>query len=120
MSVDELRALAAGGLIELGAHTASHPALTSLGVEQQRAEIVASRDWLRETLNVPAATFAYPHGDYSAETVDVVRAAGFSCACSCATATVTARSDPFQLPRFGVPDVDGDRFAGLLAEWFAM
>jgi peptidoglycan/xylan/chitin deacetylase (PgdA/CDA1 family) len=121
LSPDELRELAQGGFIEIGCHTVTHPKLASLTASLQRDEINQSKSNLEEILGRRIKSFAYPYGrpcDYTAETVAVVKEAGFDSACSTSNGLVSRRSNPFELPRFQVPDVDGGTFDGLLRQWF--
>ncbi len=121
LSSDELRELAEGGLIEIGCHTVTHPKLASLAVNSQRDEISQSKSTLEELLDRRIKSFAYPYGrpcDYTAETVAVVKEAGFDSACSTANGLVSRRSNPFELPRFQAPDVNGEALDGLLRQWF--
>jgi peptidoglycan/xylan/chitin deacetylase (PgdA/CDA1 family) len=123
LTPDEVVNLARGGLIEVGAHTVTHPVLGSLPVAVQRDEIQGSRAQLEELLGTTVGSFAYPYGsrarsDYTAETVAIVREAGFSCACSNFAEPVRQGADPFQLSRAGVRDWDGDELAGRLENWF--
>jgi peptidoglycan/xylan/chitin deacetylase (PgdA/CDA1 family) len=121
LSLDEVAALTQGKLVEVGAHTVTHPALSTLPAASQWDEILKSKAWLEEVLGSPVDTFAYPYGkqpDYTAETVSIVREAGFSCACSNFAGVVERSSDPFQLPRIHVQDWDGDEFARRLFRWF--
>jgi peptidoglycan/xylan/chitin deacetylase (PgdA/CDA1 family) len=111
LSPDEVGHLAAGGLVEIGAHAVTHPRLAELSVGAQREEIRCSRAHLEEVLNRPVTSFAYPHGSYTRETLAVVREAGFSSACSSDTAVVRRDTDAFQLPRICVRDWDGETFA---------
>ena len=67
--------LAAGHWI--GAHTCTHPRLSRLSREQAREEISASRKKLEDRFGIPIEHFAYPYGDYSEATVEIVREAGF-------------------------------------------
>jgi len=76
MTSAELARLAADDLAELGAHTALHPDLPNLPLEQQRREILASRERLAE-FGAPPRSFAYPYGANSARTRRAVREAGF-------------------------------------------
>ncbi len=113
--------LAEGGLVEIGAHTAHHPMLSALPVDEQKAEIVSSAKALESILGHPATSFAYPYGsaaDYTLDTVKVVREAGFRCACSNFEGSVRKGRDPYQLPRHLVRDWDGDEFARRLRQWF--
>ncbi len=118
---DEVYQLAAGGIVEIGAHTVSHPVLSALPATAQRAEIQESKARLEEILGRPVTSFAYPYGtrsDYTSETVAVVRETGFACACSTFANVVRRRTDRFQLPRFVVRDWGGEEFAARLREWF--
>lgn len=117
---EEVVALARGGLIEVGAHTVSHPLLSAFPPVLQRAEIQRSKAELEELLDRRVTSFAYPYGgrsDYTAATVTLVREAGFRCACSNFTGMVGRRTDPFQLPRIHVQDWDGEEFARQLSSW---
>jgi peptidoglycan/xylan/chitin deacetylase (PgdA/CDA1 family) len=117
---EEVWKLADGGLVEVGAHTVTHPVLHALPADEQRTEIRQSKASLEEILGRPVTSFSYPYGtraDYSAATVALVREAGFRCACSNFPGAVRPAADPFQLPRLVVRDWDGDQFAKQLWEW---
>ncbi len=76
LSVSELQTLASRTLIEIGAHTLTHPQLSTLNDDDQRDEIQRSRVVLEETTGVRVVSFAYPYGgrsDYTADTVRLVR-----------------------------------------------
>ena len=73
LSVSELTVLADQRLIEIGAHTVTHPVLATLPVATQRDEILRSRARIEELVGRPALSFAYPHGSYTQETLAVVR-----------------------------------------------
>lgn len=121
VSLEELVALSEGGLVEIGAHTVTHPSLSALPGASQRYEIQESKARLEEMLSMPVSSFAYPYGqrsDYSAQTIDIVREAGFACSCSNFAGLVERSTDPFQLPRVFVQDWGGDRFAEELSGWF--
>jgi len=109
----EIVRLAEAG-VEVGAHTLTHPVLSATPAEEQRAEIQRSKERLEDVLGRPVRSFAYPYGtrkDYRAETVEIVRQAGFACACSNFPGAVRVDTDLFQLPRTLVRDWDGDEFA---------
>jgi len=118
LSLEELSALAEGELVEIGAHTVTHPFLSAQTTALQRDEIKQSKIDLEEMLNRPVRSFSYPFGDRTTETVELTRKAGFSCACSTDEELVWQKSDHFQLPRFAVGNWHGKEFANRLLEWF--
>ena len=98
----------------------THPRLSTLSDAEKRREVLESRNLLQEILGQPVTSFAYPfgqRGDYDAETVAIVREAGFGVACANVPGCVTSASDVFQLPRFHVTDGDGDAFARAWTGW---
>jgi peptidoglycan/xylan/chitin deacetylase (PgdA/CDA1 family) len=109
--------------VEIGAHTMTHPVLAALEPEAQHAEIVGSRRELEASLGSRAiSSFAYPFGkatDYTAETIQLLREAGFVRACANVAGAVTATTDPYQIPRLFVPDVDASGLSRLIAEVLA-
>jgi peptidoglycan/xylan/chitin deacetylase (PgdA/CDA1 family) len=118
LSLDGAVALAQGGLFEIGAHTVTHPALAALPPALQRDEIMGSKARLQEILDRPVSSFSYPYGSLSAETVRIVREAGFACSCATHNGLVSQPTDPFQLPRKHMQNWDGDKLAKRLSRWF--
>jgi peptidoglycan/xylan/chitin deacetylase (PgdA/CDA1 family) len=117
---DELGALAAHPLIDVGGHTISHPRLSALTLEEQREEIAGGKRVLEEIVGARLTSFAYPFGrpeDLTSETVSAVRDAGFDEACANYSGTVRASSDRYRLPRAYVHDCDGDEFERRLTGW---
>jgi peptidoglycan/xylan/chitin deacetylase (PgdA/CDA1 family) len=120
LTVPEIRRLAADGLVEVGAHTLTHPQLSALDREAQRSEIRGSRLALEEMTDGGVVSFAYPYGarsDYTPETVTLVKEAGFSGACATVPGPVRRNTTRFELPRFHVEDCDGDGLARRLDAW---
>lgn len=123
LTAEEVADLADGTLVEIGAHTVTHPVLAALPAGQQRHEIEQSKRTLEEVTQRPVTAFSYPFGkraDYTPETVALVQALGLECACSNLPGAVDATTDPLQLPRLYVHDEDGDRFAKRLSEWVTL
>jgi len=118
LTTDDVNVLSRSGLVEIGAHTMTHPMLASLPLAEQRTEISQSKEGLEAIIERPVTTFAYPHGSYSRKTVAVLKEAGFSAACSTEKALVWRGSNCLRLPRLGIRDCDGDAFAQLLSHWF--
>jgi peptidoglycan/xylan/chitin deacetylase (PgdA/CDA1 family) len=117
MSPDEVAELAAGGLVEIGAHTVTHPVLAALSASAQRAEIEQSRAALETIVAQPVRAFSYPFGSHTDITASIVRQAGFATACTTHPGRATRRASRFALPRFHVRDVPGDEFEREFEGW---
>jgi peptidoglycan/xylan/chitin deacetylase (PgdA/CDA1 family) len=123
LSLKEVVGLARGGLVEIGAHTVTHPVLSVLSLTSQRREILESKNRLQAILGRPVTSFAYPYGrhsDYSAKTLTIVQQAGFTTSCCSFSGLVKRSTDPHQLPRVQVHDWDGDEFDRELSQWLGI
>jgi peptidoglycan/xylan/chitin deacetylase (PgdA/CDA1 family) len=121
LTPEEVRRLAADGLVEIGSHTVTHPVLSVQPLEVQRRELVESKGQLEAILGHPVTSLAYSYGggrDAGDETAALARAAGYEIGCANFPALVTHRSDIFKLPRYLVRDWNGDEFAWRLERWF--
>jgi len=118
LSSDDVVRLADGGLVEVGAHTVTHPVLSALPAVVQRDEVGQSKARLEEILGSTITSFSYPYGKYTAETAAIVQEAGFGSACAASNGVVWRGSDCFQLPRIGVRNWDGDEFDRRLRTFF--
>jgi peptidoglycan/xylan/chitin deacetylase (PgdA/CDA1 family)/GT2 family glycosyltransferase len=72
MTADQIRYWAEQG-IEFGAHSRTHPHLTTLSAPDLAAEVVGSKDDLAAILGVPPMLFAYPYGECNEAVRDLVR-----------------------------------------------
>ena len=99
MGAGDLRALAGAGW-EIGAHTHSHPHLTTLDDAALARELSESRERVEQTMGAPCRSLAYPYGDFDERVVEAARAAGYEAAC---TLDVGSHGgDPLIWPRVGV------------------
>ncbi|MEW6372834.1 MAG: polysaccharide deacetylase family protein [Pseudomonadota bacterium] len=109
--------------IEIGAHTVSHPILTSLDDASAMQEIRDGKRELEELIGKPVTLFAYPNGkvgkDFDGRHVAMVREAGFQAAFTTAVGAITRRHDRYQLPRSRPWDETPFRFALRLLQWLA-
>jgi len=99
-----VRELLGGGLIDLGAHSMTHPSLPDHPPAVQREEIVEGRGRLGEAIGCTTTAFAYPYGAHDDTTVEIVREAGFERAVTTTWGAVTPASDPHRLPRLSIAD----------------
>jgi peptidoglycan/xylan/chitin deacetylase (PgdA/CDA1 family) len=98
MSREQLDEWLAAGM-EVGSHSCSHRRLHQLPPDAARDEIAESRVALRNMLSVPIEHFAYPFGDFTADTVELVRHAGYASAVTVLPGVARASDDRFRLPR---------------------
>ena len=86
----------------VGAHSRTHPILSTLEPESARAEIDGSRKDLERMLEQPVLDFAYPNGrfpDLSDTTCRLVAEAGYRCAVTTEPGTVRRGDDRLALRR---------------------
>jgi peptidoglycan/xylan/chitin deacetylase (PgdA/CDA1 family) len=81
MTVPQLRELADYG-IAVGAHSRTHPRLTSLNSAALKNEVLGSRCELQDQIGLQVRFFAYPGGRFNQAVVDSVQSAGYEAACS--------------------------------------
>jgi len=109
--------------VEIGAHTVTHPILTSLDDASARSEIRSGKAQLEALTGKPVRLFAYPNGkvglDFDARHVAMVREAGFEAAFTTAVGAITGSQDRFQLPRSRPWDKSPFMFGLRLLRWLA-
>lgn len=119
---DMIRALARHD-IDIGAHTVSHPILTSLDDDHARTEIADGKRELEAILGQPVRYFAYPNGkegkDFDARHTAMAREAGFEAAFTTAIGASTASQDRYRLPRSRPWDRTPLMFSLRLLRWLS-
>jgi peptidoglycan/xylan/chitin deacetylase (PgdA/CDA1 family) len=97
----ELESLRAAG-ITIGSHAWTHHSLGRMPIDAVRDQTARSRELLERRLGQPVTAFAYPFGtraDYTTETAEALRRAGYVCAFTSQHGAIRGDSDPFALPR---------------------
>jgi len=97
--------LVEGGLVDVGAHTVSHPGLSRLSRAARSSEIGDSRRDLEAIIDRPVLDFAYPFGDRRGSRA-VLKRCGIRSACTTRPGRIAAGIDPYRLPRIRVGDWD--------------
>jgi len=119
MTADEIRELASGGLIDIGAHTMTHPRLSRLSSAEKAMQIERSRDDCRQILGRDPRCFSYPNGDHDPESVELVRKAGFTVACDSRQDLAWVTGDIHRVPRISVRNESGEALLRRLRwDWF--
>lgn len=83
LSWDDISELARDPLVTIGAHTVSHPALSTLSTEQVCAEMLVSKERIEDCIGAPVAHFCYPFGsrnEVGAREFELARIMGFKSA----------------------------------------
>ena len=99
---DELINMVKSPFVEIGAHTMTHPRLSELTKKEQQYEVEECRRQLGYICKKPVTFFSYPFGrlsDFTCETIDLVKAAGYEAACSTVEKTISKRASLYILPR---------------------
>jgi peptidoglycan/xylan/chitin deacetylase (PgdA/CDA1 family) len=89
-------------LVEIGAHTLTHPRISDLPAASALREMAESGDRLRSRLGVPCRHFAFPYGrraDCGRRDFDLAEQAGFASASTTRKGLVRREQDVFSLPR---------------------
>lgn len=76
LSIEHIEHLNNELLCTLGGHTTSHVHLSQLNEEQQREEIIHCKQWVETITQKPMEDFAYPYGDYNADTISIMKDLG--------------------------------------------
>jgi len=98
---DEVAAMNRHG-VEIGAHTVTHPDLTSCDSPTVQFEVSDSVARIERVLGEKIDVFAYPYGKHDDRVVKVVRDSPISAACTIKSGFVSKASEHHALPRIGI------------------
>lgn len=108
LSHDMIQEMAAAGTT-FGFHTQSHRVLSRLDREAQRRELLHGVARLRDLTGQASVPFCYPYGHphtYNADTLAVLREAGYGMAFNTVRRLARPATDPpFEIPRFDTRDL---------------
>lgn len=108
ITLDELRRLNNLDLITIGAHTVTHPILENCSYERQERELRESRETLAKWLRGPVDYFAFPNGDYNANTLILLKKTGYKLSFTTKPGRINIESvDPYLIPRYSINDEGG-------------
>ncbi len=96
LSKEQVREL--GNSFEIGAHTMTHPKLSTIDSEIAVQEIRESKKTLEEWTGKEASSFCYPSGDYTEVHKELVKSLGFKLARTVQRFKTEIGDDPFELP----------------------
>ncbi|MFF3379475.1 polysaccharide deacetylase family protein [Streptomyces sp. NPDC002680] len=112
---DQVRELAGGG-VEIGGHSHTHPELDQLDDDTLRFELTRCREVVAGELAAVPVSFAYPYGYSSRRVRTAVRAAGFMQALAVGNGLARREQGPYALRRVTVRRSTGIEEFARLAE----
>lgn len=117
LSTEELYELSHSDLVEIGAHTLDHAYLKQASPEYQIRQITESKAQLEEIIGKPVETFAYPYGDFSANTLDFVKEASYSAAVSVISGRTQSLQNMYYLYRIRAGSLVLGKIDSILQNW---
>lgn len=82
MTPQQVSEIAAGNLVEIGAHTVTHPWLTNVDQKFVESEVIKSKTDLEKLIGKDVVSFAYPYGSFDVQAINTAKKAGFTSAVS--------------------------------------
>jgi len=111
LSTTQVREMALGGMT-FGFHTETHPVLSRLAPDAQRAELRNGPRLIADATGQTTVSFCYPYGfshTYNADTLRVLEESGYSMAFNTVRReAVIGREPRYELPRLDTRDVSVD------------
>jgi peptidoglycan/xylan/chitin deacetylase (PgdA/CDA1 family) len=86
----------------IGSHTQTHQILTMISPESVQRELRDSKASIENVLSQCCETFAYPNGNWSPETRNLVSEAGYKFAVTTMSGAWTKDCDPLAIPRINI------------------
>jgi len=119
---DQITQLASDPLVTIGAHSKGHLALSSLSLEEAKAEVADSKKEIEQRTGKPVLHFAYPYGGKLAASVrefQVVKDSGFMTATTTRTGNIfgSHRDSLLCLPRIPVHEKQLQKNIEYLTLW---
>lgn len=119
MSSEQLIRMAEFENITIGAHTITHSSLSNLSREEQVDEIKGSVTKLESLLQKKIEFFSYPHGDFNASTLKILKDLGIKKAATVAGG-IAGTGNNFLIPRNIVLDQDLESFKKFIKRCFCV
>jgi peptidoglycan/xylan/chitin deacetylase (PgdA/CDA1 family) len=102
MSRDEVKRLSVHPLIDIGAHTMTHPDLARSSLQVQWAELKKARNTLEETTGRKVTALAYPYGGNSLATRMLAGLTGYKVAVTTQNRNSRTKDHCLRLPRLNI------------------
>lgn len=70
---DQIKEMLESGLVSIESHTLTHRELTKISSEEERKEILESKENFEKKFGIELSTICYPVGDYNSDTIAVAK-----------------------------------------------
>jgi poly-beta-1,6-N-acetyl-D-glucosamine N-deacetylase len=120
ITLEELRKINENELITIGSHTVTHPILKECSYDIQKYELNNSKSMLTKWLGRDVEYFAYPNGDFNAETISIVKQCGYKLCFTTIPAKIQEeKTHPYLIPRYSIDDRGGylENISKILGIW---
>ncbi len=114
LTEEQLKEIAASGLVEVGAHTLDHLDLRKLSAASAWRQIEGSKKGLERMIGGAVTTFAYPAGRYTDATLSLVKKAGFTAAVTTHGGFLQTTDGAFVLRRIRPGGLEGSKLVHAL------
>lgn len=102
LSISQIKELSQYKNIEFGSHSYSHKNLQKLTLKDLEFEILDSKKWLEDNLNLPIRTFAYPFGKYDDRSLKILKSSDYNHAFNTKFGFVNNKKNNFEIPRIDI------------------
>tara|TARA_B100001059_G_C17834371_1_gene586899 strand:+ start:2143 stop:2904 length:762 start_codon:yes stop_codon:yes gene_type:complete len=102
LSISQIKELSQYKNIEFGSHSYSHKNLQKLTLKELEFEILDSKKWLEDNLNLPIRTFAYPFGKYDDRSLKILKSSDYNHAFNTKFGFVNNKKNNFEIPRIDI------------------
>ena len=107
ISTEQLVEMSKDPLVTIGSHGVSHRVMTTLSKDEQELELVESKSVLQNITGKNVDVYAYPHGQFNKDTIDILKKLDLYRAAFGVTGRPTnlfTEVNKFDLPRFNIKE----------------
>lgn len=101
MDDEQIRFASKNG-IEIGGHTLNHYHLPEIESDIANKEIIDNKNEIEEIIGKEISVFAYPYGEFSEETISLVKDAGYKYAFTTDKGSKALHENPFTIRRIAI------------------
>lgn len=116
ISTEQLKELAGDPLVTIGSHGISHEVFTQMQTKQKSEELQQSKDRLQELTGREIDIFAFSHGQYDSETIQLMKMYRYGMAVTPRPLNVFTKYNLKTLPRYNVESATADHIMNVLSK----